>query len=205
MATETATAWRLRGTVLVACNCDYGCPCNFNALPTKGYCQGGWTWHVEEGRHGDLPLDGLTFSLYAQWPGAIHEGGGTAIALVDERADEFQREAVATLLRGEAGGPWGVLGWTYEIVDRPRPVPYALELAEHRSTLRAGGILELELEPISNPATGAEVHPGAVLPEGIVFKQGSFARTKRFRLQDGVSYDHSGRYAAFAAFEYSGP
>ncbi len=30
------TSWQLQGTVLVACNCDYGCPCNFNALPTTG-------------------------------------------------------------------------------------------------------------------------------------------------------------------------
>lgn len=35
------TGWNLRGTVLIACNCDYGCPCNFNALPTKGHCEGG--------------------------------------------------------------------------------------------------------------------------------------------------------------------
>ena len=25
--------WKLSGKVLVACNCDWGCPCNFNALP----------------------------------------------------------------------------------------------------------------------------------------------------------------------------
>lgn len=54
-ATETAPAaaaaqsipkWRINGHVIVSCNCDYGCPCNFNALPTKGKCEGGWTWHV---------------------------------------------------------------------------------------------------------------------------------------------------------------
>jgi len=28
--------WDLEGTVVIACNCDYGCPCNFNALPTQG-------------------------------------------------------------------------------------------------------------------------------------------------------------------------
>jgi len=44
-----AESWRLTGKVLVACNCDWGCPCNFNARPTTGKCEGGWTWHVEEG------------------------------------------------------------------------------------------------------------------------------------------------------------
>jgi hypothetical protein len=136
--------WRLRGTVLIACNCDYGCPCNFNALPTYGKCEGQWTWHVEEGRFGD-------------------------------------------------------------VVDGPRPVAYELELAEHRSRLRAGDVLDLELEPIANPVTGAEVHPGAVLPEGIVFKQGSFASARRHLLRGEISYDHSARYAAFAPFAYAGP
>jgi hypothetical protein len=197
--------WRLRGTVLIACNCDYGCPCNFNAPPTKGFCEGGWTWHVDRGSYGETPLDGLAFSLYVKWPGAIHDGGGTAIALVDERADEAQREAVETLVGGDVGGPWGVLGWTWEVVGGLRPVPYELSLAEHRSSLRAGDVAELELEPIANPVTGAEVHPGAVLPEGLIVKEASFASSKRFHVADGISFDHSGRYTAFGPFDYSGP
>jgi hypothetical protein len=51
MVAETATTqWALKGTVLIACNCDFGCPCNFNALPSHGFCEGGWTWHINEGR-----------------------------------------------------------------------------------------------------------------------------------------------------------
>jgi hypothetical protein len=84
-------------------------------------------------------------------------------------------------------------------------VAYELELAEHRSRVRAGDVLDLELEPIANPVTGAEVHPGAVLPEGIVFKQGSFASARRHLLRGEISYDHSARYAAFAPFAYAGP
>ena len=68
--------WTLKGTVLIACNCDYGCPCNFNALPTTGKCEGGWTWHVEDGRFGETMLDGLNFTVVVKWPGAIHEGNG---------------------------------------------------------------------------------------------------------------------------------
>ena len=36
-----AEPWHLSGTVFIACNCDYGCPCNFNARPTHGSCEGG--------------------------------------------------------------------------------------------------------------------------------------------------------------------
>ena len=59
-----AENWRLTGTVLVACNCDWGCPCNFNARPTTGKCEGGWTWHVDKGSSGGITLDGLNFSVY---------------------------------------------------------------------------------------------------------------------------------------------
>ncbi len=45
-----AEKWQLTGQVLVSCNCDWGCPCNFNARPTTGKCEGGWTWHIERGR-----------------------------------------------------------------------------------------------------------------------------------------------------------
>src|SRR6266545_1525227 len=86
-------AWHLKGTVFIACNCDYGCPCNFNALPTQGYCEGQWTWHVEEGRFGETPLDGLNFTVAVKWPGAIHEGDGEGVILVDERADDAERAA----------------------------------------------------------------------------------------------------------------
>ena len=58
-----AESWSLSGKVLISCNCDWGCPCNFNALPTKDKCEGGWTWHVERGSFGDTNLDGLSFSV----------------------------------------------------------------------------------------------------------------------------------------------
>jgi hypothetical protein len=44
-----AEKWQLSGKVLVACNCDWGCPCNFNARPTTGKCEGGWTWQIDRG------------------------------------------------------------------------------------------------------------------------------------------------------------
>jgi hypothetical protein len=198
-------AWTLEGTVLVACNCDYGCPCNFNAPPTHGKCEGQWTWHIGQGRYENVALDGLTFTVAVDWPGAIHEGNGRALILVDARADEAQREAIATLVGGDVGGPWGILAWTWPTVVGPLPVPYEVELDGIRTRVRAGDALVLEMEPIRNPVSGAEVHPGAVLPEGLIFKRGDFGSSKRFRVSDGISYEHEGCYTAVAHFEYAGP
>jgi hypothetical protein len=196
--------WRLRGTAFVACNCDYGCPCNFNARPTYGKCEGGWTWHVEEGNFGDVALDGMNFSVFVNWPGPIHEGNGEALILIDERADDAQRDAIATLVGGDVGGPWGVLGWTWPTVHGPKAVPYDLELAGLGTRLKAGDHVEVELAPIRNPVTGAEAHPGIVLPEGIIFKECDVGASATFRVQDGITYDHSGQYSAIGPFEYAG-
>jgi hypothetical protein len=56
--------WRVKGTMLVACSCDYGCPCNFNTPPTTGDCEGGWTWHIEGRRDagGGCAPQGLVFN-----------------------------------------------------------------------------------------------------------------------------------------------
>lgn len=204
MSPVTAVTWHLRGTVLVACNCDYGCPCNFNARPTTGDCEGGWVWHIEDGQHGDTRLDGLDVSLMCDWPGAIHEGNGAVLILIDERANEAQREALLSLLSGKAGGPWAILGTTFTEFHGPRFVRFSVTLDGARTSAHAGEVLELEMEPIRNPKTGAEVHPGAVLPEGFIFKEGSFASSKSFRVRDGINLEHTGKYTAFAPFEYRG-
>ena len=33
------TPWEFRAVELSNCNCAYGCPCQFNALPTHGNCE----------------------------------------------------------------------------------------------------------------------------------------------------------------------
>jgi hypothetical protein len=160
---------------------------------------------VDRGHVGGVPLGGLAFTVAVAWPGAIHEGGGRALVLVDAEAGEAQRGAIELLASRELGGPWGVLASTWTVVDGPRAARYQISSAGHRSRVRASDALELELEPITNPATGAEVHPGVVLPEGIVVKEGSLTSSKRFTIGGALAFDHSGKYAGFGPFAYSGP
>lgn len=192
----------LNGNVLIACNCDFGCPCNFNARPSRGHCEGGWIWVIDEGHLDDVRLDGLGVALFADWPGAIHEGGGRAACYVDERADERQRAALARVLRGEAGGPWVIFAKTYELRG-PEPARFDVEVAAHASRATVGNVAELELQEIRNPVTKAPVHPEMVLPEGLVVKRGGLGASKVFKVRGDVEYDHSGQYAAFGKFEYS--
>ena len=92
------TEWEIEGSEFVNCSCDCGCPCQFNSLPTRGYCRAHTFVRVERGHYGDVRLDGLAFGMFASWPGPIHLGNGTFQSIVDERADapqEIGRRQVA--------------------------------------------------------------------------------------------------------------
>jgi len=199
-----ADSWKLKGTVFIACNCEYGCPCNFNAPPSHGNCEGGWTWHVNDGAFGDVPLSDLNFSIFVKWPGAIHEGKGEAVIFIDERADHRQREALATLIKGEVGGPWGVLAWTWPTIHGTKFVAYKLEENGIDGSVGVDGCFQFESTTIKNPVNGAEVHPAILLPEGLIVKRAELGSSKVFRLDDTMPMDHSGKYAAVGPFDYSG-
>ncbi len=205
MAQGIATKWTMKGRVLIACNCDWGCPCNVNALPTKGNCEGGWTWEIEEGAFGETKLSGLYLSLFGDWPKAIHEGNGVATALIDDRADGAQREALVTLVEGNAGGPWGIFRKTFTTFHGPTSVRYEANFSGELPTVKAGDVLECTTQFIRNPVTSATSHPRIVMPEGMILKDGALLASKRFVVRDGVKYDHSGQYAAFGFFAYTGP
>jgi hypothetical protein len=194
--------WQVSGDVLIACNCDWGCPCNFNARPSKGFCEGGWIWLIEQGHVDDVRLDGLGVALFAKWPGAIHEGGGRAVCYVDDRADSAQRAALTSVLRGEVGGPWGLFIKTYSLAA-PTAAAFDVHLAQHGTRARIGDSVQLDLTTIRNPVTQAEVHPEVVLPEGLIVKRGTLAASTVFRVGDSLGFDHSGQYTAFGRFDYA--
>jgi hypothetical protein len=60
---------------------------------------------IDEGIHGNTRLDGLRFVGIFRWPGAIHEGKGEAAVVIDERANEAQRNALLRILTGRTPRP----------------------------------------------------------------------------------------------------
>lgn len=194
-------SWHLDGKIVIACNCDYGCPCNFNAPPTRGDCEGGWVWYVERGRWGDVDLAGSAFSLFADWPGAIHEGGGRAVAFIDDRLQDEQHHAISRLLSGRDGGPWGIFIATYEL-EGPSTLRHEIDIVQDHTRVQIGSVVELVTEPIRNPVSGAEVRSTVLLPSGLVTHEAAMLASRTFRVDADVSYDHSGKYAALGDFSY---
>jgi len=46
------TPWELRGQEMVNCNCNFGCPCQFSALPTGGSCRAAVVYKIDKGHYG---------------------------------------------------------------------------------------------------------------------------------------------------------
>jgi hypothetical protein len=98
------TQWSFEADYFTACNCDWGCPCNFNARPTEGRCMGWGAWSILTGQFNTTALDGTRFALYYMFPGPVEQGQGTACAYVDSRATPAQQQALEAIGTGKAGG-----------------------------------------------------------------------------------------------------
>jgi hypothetical protein len=170
------TDWSIKAREFVHCNCAYGCPCQFNALPTHGHCQAVAGFVIDEGVHGDTRLDGLAAAMVLKWPGAIHEGRGEALAVIDERADAAQREALLKIVTGQDTAPgatiFAVFATTFEKVHDPvfAPIDLTVDVDRRTASLRVPGLIEGRGEPLVNPVTG-EAHRARInLPDGFEYE-----------------------------------
>jgi hypothetical protein len=171
-----ATEWRVKAVHLGNCNCAHGCPCKFTALPTHGYCRSVIGYKIEEGYFDTIRLDGLCAALITSWPGAIHEGNGTMQVIIDERADERQRDALLTILTGGETDDMTTIWWVFSAMCPNKleplflPIEIAIDVEARRGHLRVPGLVEMVGEPIRNPVTGAEHRVRIEMPEGVEFR-----------------------------------
>lgn len=169
------TPWEIKGFEFVNCNCSYGCPCQFNALPTHGHCEAAGAMEIERGHYGDIRLDGLCMAFIFQWPGAVHEGRGKCQPIVDERADELQREALLRIMSGEDSEPgatmFAVYASTMEEVFEPaaKRIDLEVDVDGRRGRILVEGLIDAVGEPIRNPITGHEHRARIDLPSGFEY------------------------------------
>ncbi|HEX2199895.1 MAG TPA: DUF1326 domain-containing protein [Burkholderiales bacterium] len=170
------TPWEIRGRELINCNCSYGCPCQFNALPTKGFCEAIGAIAVDKGRYGDVNLDGTKLGVVFHWPGPIHEGKGKCQPILDSSATPEQRDALLKIMSGQDTEPFAtmfaVFASTVEKVFDPvfTRIEFDVDVEARRGKVRAEGVFELAGEPIRNPVTGQEHRARIDLPHGFEYE-----------------------------------
>lgn len=205
------TPWKMKGKYVKNCNCAFGCPCDFNARPTHGHCEGMVGMEIDEGHFGEVKLDGLRWAAVYHWPGPLHEGNGTLQAVVDERADEAQREALLTILSGkeqDEGTFFQILSLIVSTVLPPLflPIEFTFDLAGRTARVAAPGVFETVSEPIRNPVTGAPHRILVNMPEGFEYREAEIA-SARVKGTGEIKFDIPSGHSSLAYVEQtpSGP
>jgi len=198
------TSYQLKGILLGACNCDWGCPCNFEARPANGFCDGGYVWHVENGQSDGVSLAGLTFGWFGHAPGAVHEGNITSFLCVDDRAKDQQRQALEKLVVKTPGAvPFGIFMSLTTNFPGVRYARVETKFDGVRSRVHFDGVYEVELTPIKNPVTGEDEPATLIKPKGFTSKQQELCTTNKMRLAaQGLAYEYPKKYGEYSLFEY---
>lgn len=196
-------AWEIQGSELINCNCSYGCPCQFNAPPSKGGCEAMGAIAIDKGHFGDVSLDGLKIAVVFQWPGAIHQGHGRCQPIVDASASVAQREALLTIMSGQETDPFAtmfaVFSTTLEQVFEPifTTISYEVDVDARRGQVRAAGVFDLEGRPILNPVSGKEHRARIDLPQGFEYELAEVG-SGTSRSQGALALELKDSYAQFA-------
>lgn len=170
------TEWEFQARELANCSCEYGCNCQFTALPDKGHCYAVVGIQIDKGHHGETRLDGLRMAAIFKWPGPIHKGNGEAIAFVDQAANPRQREALLRIMTGQDTDPFAtvfaVFASTVTRMHEPvfTDIDLQLDIDARRGRIFVKDYIDTVGVPLTNAVSGAEVRAQIVLPDGFEYE-----------------------------------
>jgi hypothetical protein len=197
-----AEKWNLTGSYFESCNCEVACPCIFLNAPTEGDCKLLVGWHIENGKNGDVSLNGLNVALAVYSPGHMAQTKWKVALYVDERASEAQKNALVQIYSGQAGGYFAsispfigeMLGVTSTKIDYH-------EAGKNR-TLSLGNVANMAIDGIEGQ-NGADVtvqNPPLTLVPGI---PATVAKSTQLRYSDhSMNWNISGKNGFYSKFAY---
>lgn len=208
-----AEQWRIKGDFIDFCKCAVPCPCSWGQAPTEGDCDGVIAYRIREGNYGDVTLDGLNVAALGHFDGNIWDEDTRMRAgfILDQRADEAQREGLQTIFGGQAGG-WPQM-FTENVLGELLGMEFApinLEIADDASTWSveipgmAKGNAEVLTGPTSVPGKQVQVLniPGAEAGPNsgpTTYGVAQVDEADGF----GLKWDWAGRSAKHMPFEWS--
>ncbi len=198
--------WLIRTKQIATCSCDYGCPCEFNAPPTRLPCEGVMALEITEGHFENVPLDGLRVAGAYRFPGPVHEGHGTWWSIIDKKASPEQTKALFKILGGKEQEPTtGFAIYGSMVENEPEPlfadIEFEWDLKGRKGRFLVANVMQAQVEPIRNPVTGAP-HFIAIRPhDGFEFREAEMA-SATFWSKGALEQQHSKRFGAITYVSY---
>jgi len=203
-------SWKISGDYFENCSCEVVCPCTFSPLgplmtqPTSqdGACEVPLAFHIEQGRYGDVTLDGLNAVVALRTPGVMSEGNASVALYIDERADEQQQQALTAIFSGSGGGPMGALAPLVGSILGVRTVPINYVKEGKRRAVEVPNVMNVavtSMPGITGEGISADgAHP--LFPTGLMMAVGDAGSVYE---DFGMRWDNSGKNAHHAAFTWS--
>jgi hypothetical protein len=181
----TPPKWNFEAEYIQSCNCDFGCPCNFNGYPTYGNCEALIAYRIRNGKFGTTKLDGAKFAAAVWWPQAIHEGNGTLRMYVDPTVTKEQVAALGEIGSGKAGGGFfEILPKTISKVHPPKVAKIDFHFDGYNSWFTVDGVGEVHSEHIKNPVTHEPFEGTITLTKGLAFREAIVSNIKKWWMKD---------------------
>ena len=153
--------WQVSGQYYETCSCDFVCPCLTGQMavsPTKGSCTFAMAFQIDHGSYGAVSLDGLGFILLGFTPEAMGKGNWSVGVLADDRASAEQRDAIATIASGAAGGPMAALSGLVGKMLGVESAPIRFDRSGVKWSVKAGTFVDMAAEGVMG------VNPNATEP-----------------------------------------
>lgn len=207
MPDNSSPKWRMETESLQSCNCDYGCPCNFNGLPTTGNCEGFIAFRIRKGNFDSTNIDNVKFALGVWWPKAIHEGEGIGALYIDTEATPEQVKAIEEITSGKhGGGIFAILPMTLKQLFPTKITKIDFHHDPYDASFNIEGVGKAKSEHILNPVTEDQFEGEVYLPGGISFKRASVSSVNWDWNEGDLSFSHEKKngHASVATFTNEG-
>ncbi len=197
-------SWNVSGSFFESCNCDSACPCAFLSPPTTGECTAIVGWHIDDGVHDGVRLDGLNVALAVDSPGHMAQVPWRVALYLDDRGSQEQQQALGAVFSGAAGGHPAVLASHIGEVLGVASAPIAFEGDHSSRSLRVGEVADVKIVAMAGQGEANVTirnHPLAVAPGQEVIA----ARADHLRFTDhGYEWELSETNGFFSPFAYRG-
>jgi len=152
--------WKIGGEYMESCNCDYLCPCiytNPQAPVTHDQCTSLQVYRIDKGHCGEVGLDGLAFALVIRSGKVMADGNWVLGVVIDEKADQAQRDALGAIASGQAGGIPArireVLVSDFRGIEL-RPIEFRMDGLKRSASIP--GLLEFAIEGVASRANNGD-------------------------------------------------
>jgi hypothetical protein len=205
--------WWMKGDWFDVCSCSIPCPCGFAQAPTNNHCEGVMAYHIREGSYGNVKLNGLNVIAVITFDGNAwtKENPVSIGILMDERANEEQREILQKVFSGQVGGWMGefaqLIGEVRGLEFVPIEFKVAGDLAQWQAKIpgKVKAIGEALAGPTTLPGKRVQLHnaPGSEVGPGQIMTWGKAAENEVDAF--GLKWSWAGKSSKHTPFDWTGP